>query len=75
VAELVTHLATAELQERGDLPVVLSGGVFQNALLTSLCVGRLRQAGIEPLMHRRVPANDGGLSLGQAFVAAHREVA
>jgi hydrogenase maturation protein HypF len=71
VAELVRDLAVAECGERRLGHVVLSGGVFQNALLTSLCVEPLRQAGLDPLTHRLVPPNDGGLALGQAFVAAH----
>jgi hydrogenase maturation protein HypF len=50
--------------------VALSGGCFQNALLTELTVGALTDL---PLMHhRRVPAGDGGLALGQAAVAAAR---
>ncbi|MBB3063428.1 carbamoyltransferase HypF [Microbulbifer rhizosphaerae] len=52
--------------------VALSGGVFQNAVLSSLLVRQLRRRGLEVLCHRRVPANDGGLSLGQAAVAAAR---
>lgn len=75
VAELVHDLAVAECGARGLDRVVLSGGVFQNALLTSLCLRRLRQAGIDVLTHRLVPPNDGGLALGQAFVAAHRNEA
>lgn len=74
VAELVRSLAVVERRERGAAQVVLSGGVFQNALLTSMCVDRLRQAGIDALTHRLLPPNDGGLALGQAFVAAHRSL-
>lgn len=72
VAEVVRDIAVAECAARGLGQVVLSGGVFQNALLTSMCIERLGEAGIVPLTHRVVPPNDGGLSLGQAFVAAHR---
>ena len=50
------------------LAVALSGGVFQNALLHELTCAAL--AGLPVLTHRRVPANDGGLALGQALVAA-----
>ena len=50
--------------------VALSGGVFQNdRLLTGLST-TLEKSGFNVLTHRLVPANDGGLSLGQAVVAA-----
>lgn len=50
-------------------PVGLSGGVFQNRLLTALVVAALARRDRTALTHRVVPPNDGGLSLGQAAVA------
>jgi hydrogenase maturation protein HypF len=50
--------------------VVLSGGVFMNALLTSEVVARLEDDGFRVYRHRLVPPNDGGLSLGQLAIAA-----
>ncbi|MEO8028804.1 MAG: carbamoyltransferase HypF, partial [Bryobacteraceae bacterium] len=52
--------------------VCLSGGTFQNALLIGLTVDSLQSLGFEVYLHARVPANDGGLSLGQAVIAARR---
>jgi hydrogenase maturation protein HypF len=71
VVELIGAIAVARCAELGNDRVVLSGGVFQNALLTSMTVARLRAAGLDPVTHRLVPPNDGGLSLGQAYIAAH----
>lgn len=50
--------------------VALSGGCFQNALLTSLAIEKLALHGIHTATHQRVPANDGGISLGQAVLAS-----
>ncbi|MBU4179082.1 MAG: carbamoyltransferase HypF, partial [Actinobacteria bacterium] len=58
-------------KETGIGRVALSGGVFQNKLLLSEVVQGLRTSGLEPLVHYRVPCNDGGISLGQAVVAAN----
>lgn len=51
--------------------IALSGGCFQNRILTERVMAGLRRAGYEPLINQGVPANDGGLSLGQAYLAAH----
>ena len=61
------------LRERTGLgTVALSGGVFQNLLLLHNVVGLLESGGFTVLTHSRVPCNDGGISLGQAVVAAAR---
>ncbi len=52
--------------------VVISGGCFQNRFLTEVLVHRLEEANFEVFYHTIVPPNDGGLSLGQAYIAAHR---
>jgi hydrogenase maturation protein HypF len=62
------------LAERHGLTVVaLSGGVFQNMLLLDRVVSRLATRGVRVLVHSQVPCNDGGISLGQAVVAAARD--
>lgn len=53
----------------GKLRVALSGGVFQNRLLTELALHLLEANGFHVYVHQRVPPNDGGLCLGQAVVA------
>jgi hydrogenase maturation protein HypF len=52
--------------------VALSGGVYQNTLFLNYLVGRLEAAKFEVCTHERVPANDGGLALGQVVVANAR---
>jgi hydrogenase maturation protein HypF len=56
----------------GTERVALSGGCFQNRLLATAAARLLRERGHEVLLHRQVPPNDGGVSLGQAMVARAR---
>lgn len=51
--------------------VVLTGGCFQNRYLTEQAVRRLQAEGAKVYWHQRVPANDGGLALGQVFAVKH----
>ena len=57
---------------RGLDTVVLSGGVFQNRVLLEAVVDRLRPTGLRVLFPQMLPPNDGGVSFGQAAVAAAR---
>ena len=61
--------------ETGLNEVVLSGGVWQNITLLRRTLSLLRQDGFVVYIHREVPTNDGGLSLGQAVIAAQRIMA
>ena len=66
IVEMVKHLCQENLINQA----VLTGGVFQNCILLEQVTKRLQTLGIKVLTHSLVPANDGGLSLGQAVIAA-----
>jgi hydrogenase maturation protein HypF len=61
--------AQSARRHRGVNLVALSGGTFQNDILLTRLKGVLAEEGFEVLVHRRVPPNDGGISLGQVVVA------
>ncbi len=69
IARIVCEVAKKMKSETGINDVVLSGGVFQNALLVNKTMIELEKAGFKVYTHSKVPPNDGGLSLGQAVVA------
>jgi len=70
VADMIVCVCQRIRGETGLNRVALSGGVFQNALLLAMAVDRLGKNGFEVLRHMKFPCNDGGISLGQALVAA-----
>lgn len=70
LAAALIEAARVVAAERGLGTVALSGGCFQNALLMARVRSGLQAAGLRVLVHRHVPPNDGGISLGQAAVAA-----
>jgi hydrogenase maturation protein HypF len=70
----VTGEVCAAIRERtGHGTVALSGGVFQNAFLLERTLAELEGRGFRVLTHARIPPNDGGISFGQAAVAAARD--
>jgi hydrogenase maturation protein HypF len=69
VASLIINTCEIIRSKEGLNRVVLSGGVFQNVLLLSLVTRGLKDLGFEVYTHHLVPANDGGISLGQAVIA------
>ena len=63
------------LREETDLTTVaLSGGVMQNKVLLSGLIEKLESKGFNVLIHRQVPPNDGGISLGQASIAGRQKL-
>ncbi len=70
VAHMVCQLASDIRARFGISAVALSGGVWQNLVLLQMTVPMLEQAGFHVHLHRQTPANDGGISLGQAVIAA-----
>lgn len=70
LAMMIEEVCAQIRHETGIEQVVLSGGVFQNCLLTELSIAHLERSGFTVLTHSLVPPNDGGIALGQAAVAA-----
>jgi hydrogenase maturation protein HypF len=72
VAEMVCQVCGQIRRETGLKEIVLSGGVWQNMALLERAVRGLHEDGFEVHIHHQIPANDGGLALGQAMVGAAR---
>jgi hydrogenase maturation protein HypF len=72
MAAIAARMAMDARAKSGIDVVALSGGCFQNRILQAAAIERVEREGFTVLVHRRVPANDGGLALGQAVVAAAR---
>jgi len=75
LADALVTAAQRLARRHGVAVCALSGGVFQNRTLLEAVSSGLRSAGLRVLSHRQVPANDGGLALGQVAVAAARHLA
>jgi hydrogenase maturation protein HypF len=72
LVEAVAEWVRAAARREGLDTVALGGGCFVNAILTRGVRVRLASAGVRVLEARQAPANDGGIALGQAWVAIER---
>jgi hydrogenase maturation protein HypF len=72
LADIVSTVCEQLREKQGLSTVALGGGCWQNRLLLSVTLSRLRERGFSVYVPQQVPANDGGISLGQAVVAAAR---
>jgi hydrogenase maturation protein HypF len=72
ITELTRELLANARAATGIGTVCLSGGVFQNRRLASSLLRALAADGFEVFINRMVPVNDGGVSYGQAAIAAAR---
>jgi hydrogenase maturation protein HypF len=68
IIELFADIALENSKKEGLKDVVLSGGVFQNEIILSGMMNALQNRGLNPYCNKLVPANDGGISLGQAVI-------
>ena len=67
IAAVTVEVVRAALAQHGPMPVVLTGGCFQNAMLAERVVGGLGARQV--FLGRQIPPGDGGLALGQAVIA------
>ncbi|MBM4132087.1 carbamoyltransferase HypF, partial [bacterium] len=72
LADLLAEAVPLAGADHPDLPVVLGGGVFLNAILADALAERLEGQGRRVYLARAASPGDGGLALGQAMIAAHR---
>jgi hydrogenase maturation protein HypF len=72
ISEMVVQVCKRMREQSGSRTVALSGGVWQNRVLLRRVHALLRESGFRVYIHRQVPANDGGICLGQAAVAVHQ---
>lgn len=72
ISEMVVASVKIISSKNNIKTVTLSGGVFQNKLLTYLTKGALEKDGFKVLTHKLLPANDGGIALGQALYGMNK---
>jgi len=73
IAHMILKVSRKIQDRTGLRKVALSGGVFQNIYLLEKVCPWLKKEGFQVYLHSRVPANDGGISLGQALIAHFRK--
>ncbi|MCC8074026.1 MAG: carbamoyltransferase HypF [Clostridiales bacterium] len=73
ICDIICNTAAKANKKYGVNQIALSGGVFNNRILTSLTIDKLEKNGFKVYMNELVPCGDGGIALGQAFIASLEE--
>ena len=68
VADMVINVINIISSKSGIRDVALSGGVFQNSILLERCLENIRENGYRVYINNKVPPNDSGIALGQAYI-------
>jgi hydrogenase maturation protein HypF len=66
-------MMVAVAKKSQETRIVLSGGCFQNKYLLERAIFKIREAGLQPYWHQRLPTNDGGISVGQVIAAQRQQ--
>ena len=74
LANIIVETASLLADKNKVKRIALSGGVFQNRTLLELVVSGLEHKKLQALTHHQIPANDGGIALGQAVIATAQEI-
>jgi hydrogenase maturation protein HypF len=74
LCQAISEACRRIVREHGVGVIALSGGVFQNKVLLESVWTELEHQGLQPLTNRAVPVNDGGIALGQAWIALQQRV-
>jgi hydrogenase maturation protein HypF len=73
LADIILKVSLLIKESSGINKVALSGGVFQNNYLIRKCFNVLKKNGFKVYSNFKVPVNDGGISLGQTYIAVFSE--
>jgi len=74
LAQIVLDISISVRKNNNIKNIALSGGVFQNGYLLDLCFELLENNGFKAYSNFKVPVNDGGISLGQAYIASIKNI-
>ncbi len=73
ICELITGIAVEQHEKCNVNQIALSGGVFNNRIITSTAITMLEEKGFKVYISEEVPCGDGGIALGQAYISALEE--
>lgn len=73
ICDLIVMIAAKYKKSYNITQIALSGGVFNNRIITSSVISALEQKGFSVYINEKVPCGDGGIALGQAYLAANKQ--